>query len=259
MGKLTKRSDRGAGAERNRLHRLGQRRPRLRRPGDAVGPQELRSAVSRRPTVAADGAGLRQRRHAGAGAHDGDPAPRRAAPGRRSAGRARRRPRRGDGEGSRRPVRCRAHRRAPEALDAEGVPAKPQEVHPALLRQPADRRGQPRGGRPLPSQVPARALPGQPLPGDPLEDVQSRRAVGLAAGRLQPAQAHQEVPRGEARAVPERRRAAARRRGARRDGGRRAGDAVGDRRGAAAHSHRLPAERDHDAEVELRRPRRRRR
>ena len=43
------------------------------------------------------------------------------------------------------------------------------------------------------------------------------------------------------------------------DGGGRAGAAVGDRRGAAADSHRLPAERDHDAEVELRRSRRRRR
>ena len=54
-----------------------------------------------------------------------------------------------------------------------------------------------------------------------------------------------------------RRRAAARRRGARRDGSRRAGDAVGDRGGAAAHPHRLPAERDHDAEVGVRRSRRR--
>jgi hypothetical protein len=32
-----------------------------------------------------------------------------------------------------------------------------------LLWQPADRRGQPRGGRPLPPQAPARSLPGQPL------------------------------------------------------------------------------------------------
>src|SRR5512144_293410 len=35
-----------------------------------------------------------------------------------------------DSEGSRRPVRCRAHRGAPEALDTEGVPTQPQEVHP---------------------------------------------------------------------------------------------------------------------------------
>jgi Arm DNA-binding domain/Phage integrase, N-terminal SAM-like domain len=39
-------------------------------------------------------------------------------------------------------------------------------------------------------QVPARPLPSQPLLGDPLQDVQSRRAVGLASGRLEPAQAH---------------------------------------------------------------------
>ena len=42
------------------------------------------------------------------------------------------------------------------------------------------------------------------------------------------------------------------------DGGGRAGAAVGDRRRDAADPHRLPAERDHDAEVGVRRSRRRR-
>ncbi|MGZ9033061.1 MAG: hypothetical protein ACXW25_01430 [Rhodospirillales bacterium] len=81
--------------------------------------------------------------------------------------------------------------------------------------------------------------------------------LGAQAGRLQPAQAHQEVSRGEARAVSQRRRIAPRRRRLARDGDGRPRAAVGDCGGDAADPHRLPAERDHDAEMGVRRSRRR--
>ena len=59
-----------------------------------------------------------------------------------------------------------------------------------------------------PSRPPAHPLRRQSLPGDDLQDVQPRRDVGPASGRHQSAQAHQEIPGGEARAVPEPRRTA---------------------------------------------------
>ena len=165
--------------------------------------------------------------------------------------------RRGNGEGLGRAVRCRAHRGAPEAIDAEGVPAKPEEVHPPLLRQAADRRGEPRGGRPLPSQV-----PGVPYQANRCLEILSKmfnlaELWGLRPDGSNPRKhikKYREEKRERFLSAAELRRVGEVLDEMQAEG---AGDVVSDRRGAAAYSHRLPSERDHDAEVELRRPTRR--
>ena len=147
----------------------------------ALGPQDVRPAIPHRPALAHHEPRLHASDHAGQGARHGDRAPRRDRGQPRSARPPRRPPRGTHRSRSGSAVRRRAHRRAHQAVDGCRVPQGREESDPAVLRQAPHRRGEPRGGRPLPSQVPACPVLRQPLPRHPLEDVQSRRAVGTAA------------------------------------------------------------------------------
>ena len=233
---------------------LGQRDPGLRAAGAAEWADKLRGPVSRRTPLPPD---QPWRRH-GPDLRTG-PQPRHLDRRRRAQwhGPRRRAGRSAQGhhcEGAGRAVRDGTHRDPREGQHREGISPEPRTLHPAGTR-PDPGHGRHPGRRcEIPPRPPPHPLSGEPLPRGDLQDVQPRRDVGPASGRDEPAQAHPQVPRGKARALPECGGAAADRRGAARDG--RGGDrtALSHPRRAAPDPVGLPAERDHDAAMGPRRP-----
>ena len=202
MPKLTKRLVDAAETSPGRILRLGQRDPRLRPAGAAERAQGLRGPVSRRTTLAADQPRAQHCPDLRAGAQPGHHHRCRRAQRRGSSRRARRRAQGDHGEGTGRAVRQGAHRDPREGQHGEGVSPEPAALHPTRAR-PTDGHGHHTGGRgEVPPRPPPHPLSGEPLPRSGLEDVQPLRDVGPTSGRHQSAQAHPEIPRGKARALP---------------------------------------------------------
>ena len=208
MSKLTKRVVDAAEIRAARILHLGRGPARLRAARPAQRSQAIHYTVPRRATIAPHQPRAQHRAHLRAGAKPGDHHHRRDQERRRSRRQARCRSARHHRQGTRRAVREGAHRSPPQAEHRQGLQADAGAVRHSEARQSPRHRGHTRRHRPAPSRSPAHRLRRQSLPGDDLQDVQPRRDVGPAAGRIEPAQAHQEVSGGEARAVSEPGRAA---------------------------------------------------